>query len=154
MKAGPFAFRPSSTIETRTSSFSLDTSQCINKRSTSCQSLSMFALGRLLPSPRLHSFIQPINHYRAFLTGSLSLFHPESFCVSVTHLPVLFTSRNFPERKLTYLWSTEATPLFPHIYYQTIGECEGLATPTHPVPLRPVHSWVAGGRQLKRGPHS
>lgn len=70
LEAGPTAFSPllspaqPSPMRARTSASSLDTSsQFINKISTSCQSLSMFMLGPLLPRPRNHSFLHSTSQY-------------------------------------------------------------------------------------------
>ena len=63
----------------------------------------------------IHPFIASTSQCLSSISHrlSLSLPLPESFCVSLTHLPASFLSRNIPEEKFIYLWSTEPTRPIP-----------------------------------------
>lgn len=81
LEAGPFAFMPSSPAQLMSGPLasSPDTSsQCSNKISLSCQSLSTFMLG-----PRDHSFIHSFKQSMLTELHSQALSLPESSCVSL-----------------------------------------------------------------------
>lgn len=150
LEAGPFAFMPSSPAQLMLGSLasSLDTSsQCSNKISLSCQSLSTFMLG-----PRDHSFIHSFKQSMLTKLHSQALSLPESFCVFlvlvfICLLEVFFSLTHLPALVLMQEFSSVETPIFmervspPHspICHQAMGGSEG---PGHPHPPCTTVSWA------------